>query len=364
MCNCIIFVVFFVVLESNFFRRFKSMNLKYYSSRVLEPGNTVFLLLIAFCLCVFSLSYLRFSNGSALFLLLQTGDASEALLARKQLYETGLVFGVRLQYLNTFFVFSEIVLVYFIYLVLNRFRLRYLALLIFLFLSLALWHMSNTSKGYSIIIFMYIFVVLSYNNKGVYHLKSILILALFAIVISSPIAYFFMGNDSIYLLYPIERFLVGNLLPHYVIFSYFDLDSFLFGSSVPSWYSFGAHEQFLLAEWNWRFMNNKMFSLLAYNNPSSFIAESYANFGYFGFAVIPFVVMYIVIVSVTAIRIVPRQFSPIVLVFLTVYYSKYSIKEFMTTVVDYRLVSVIFTISFLLLSFNEFKASYSKRRST
>jgi hypothetical protein len=88
-------------------------------------------------------------------------------------------------------------------------------------------------------------------------------------------------------------------------------------------------------------MNDKLGSDLAYNNPSSFVAELFANFGYFSPVFWGFVFSYILFATIVAIRIVPSGFKSVYLVFLTFYFSKFSAKEFMPTIFDYKLLTLI-----------------------
>jgi hypothetical protein len=362
LVNCIFLVFAFLTLESHLGKAFAKFVEARSSGISYHLGNTTYLCLLLLGGVIWVFSYARFSSGSALLLLLETGSHSAALDARKLLYEQGQVFGMRLQYLNTIFIFFELVFVHLLWLAVKYSNRRYVFIASFYFLGMALWHLSNTSKGYSIIVLFYLFIMFSMVHGSRYITGKSIYLVIVGIIISAPLAYFVMGNQSLYILYPLERFLVGNLLPQYIIFSYFEWDTLLLGASVPSWYSFGNHEQFLLAEWNWRFMNDKMNSILAYNNPSSFVAELYANFGYFSVFMYPVVFLYIGAITVVILRFFPRYFGPSLVAFLSVYYSKYSVKEFLPTILDYRLFLVFFVLTLVIavgFAFNNIFKKYS-----
>jgi hypothetical protein len=304
-----------------------------------------------FCIIIYILSFKRILDGSALLALLQTGDSSEAKSLRMGLYTDGAyVFGLRLQYLNTIFFIFEFI---FLYLLVASFLFKdkfYKVFALLFFIGILLWHLSNTSKGYIMVIFFYIFLILSLKQSKTYLVSKAIKMGLPLLILASLLAYFFMGNSEIYFLYPIERFTVGNLLPHYIIFSYFDSSNSLLGTSVPKWYTLGNHEQFLLAEWNWRFMNDKMNSSVAYNNPSSVFAELYANFSYFSFF---YVLMFFTYVLLLSKILVNMSFFPlrlISLIYLTFYFTKYSVREFLPNIFDYRLL-ITLLVSNLLLYF-------------
>ena len=92
-----------------------------------------------------------------------------------------------------------------------------------------------------------------------------------------------IGNIDI--MYPIERLTLGNLLPQYVVVDHFGFGNLLHGTTVPTWWSFGQHHQFLLDIWAWKELmrpNGDYF----YTAPSSFVAEAHANFHVFGVIVV------------------------------------------------------------------------------
>jgi len=290
-------------------------------------------------------------DGSALLALLQTGDASEAKSLRMQLYTEGAyAFGIRLQYLNAIYFIFEFI---FLYLLVASFIFKdkfYRVFAILFFIGIGLWHFSNTSKGYIAVLFFYLFLILSFKQSKRYLLFKALKMGTPLLVIASFLAYFFMGNSELYFFYPIERFTVGNLLPQYIIFSHFDSSNILLGTSVPAWLSFGNHEQFLLAEWNWRFMNDKMNSSVAYNNPSSVFAELYANFSYFSYFYVFMFFTYLLLLSKFLVNVSFYPLRLISLIYLTLYFTKYSVKEFLPNFFDYRLL-ITLLVSNLLLYF-------------
>jgi oligosaccharide repeat unit polymerase len=299
------------------------------------------------------MSLYRLFDGSALLTLFNSGDAGEARLERLRFYMEGAtVFGVPLKYLNIVYVFFEIVFVYLLMFSIISKKSFSWVLTLMLFISLSLWHMSNTSKGYVVVLFLYAFIIISVLSGMKFRVNSLIAFVLAALVPTTIITFYFMDTDGLLFWYPIERFLAGNFLPHYIIFDHFYDAKNLWGTSSPSWYTFGMHDQFLLAEWNWRLMHDKLDGGIAYNNPSSFVAEFYANFGILSPALWWLVLVYIGLISVLVIKVAPKEFKVIYLVYLTLYFSKYSVKEFIPTIFDYRL---FFMVLFSLLFFTFFR---------
>ncbi len=91
-------------------------------------------------------------------------------------------------------------------------------------------------------------------------------------------------------------------------------------------------------------MNGKLNTELAYNNPSSIVAELYANFNVLGLFLILFFFSYVIFVSRLLSLIVYSRLRGVLFVYLTFYFSKYSVREFMTAIFDYRLVLTVSTL--------------------
>ena len=159
----------------------------------------------------------------------------------------------------------------------------------------------------------------------------------------------FLGTKEVLLWYPFERLCSANLLPKYIIFDYFNIHNMLLGQSLPEWFSFFNHDQFVLAEWNWKFMNNRFHNHIYYQNPSSFVAELYANFNYLGILFIPFVFFYIVFFTYIINKYFPVNSRIILIIFISFYFTKYSRTEFLTKMFDYRLCCVLL-ISFVFFN--------------
>jgi hypothetical protein len=274
-------------------------------------------------------------------------DASDARGARIEEYIAGAtVFGLPMKYINSVFWVFEVIFIYLLFLVVQHKKSRYWVLGFFLFMSLLLWNISNTSKGYIVVVFIYSYLIYLFAGGGKFRVGKAFRLGVYSLLPATLLTFLFMDTGELVFYYPLERFFAGNFLPHYVIFDHFYNAELLLGKSVPGWYTLGMHEQFLLSEWNWRIMHNKMNTVLAYNNPSSFIAEFFANFGYFGFLLwwLPF--LYVGCISLLIVRVYPYNFRGVMAVYLTFYFSKYSVKEFLTTIFDYRLVIVVLISGF------------------
>jgi hypothetical protein len=128
------------------------------------------------------------------------------------------------------------------------------------------------------------------------------------------------------------------------------VSAWIYIGGAAAWLSFGNHDQFLLAEWNWRFMNNKMSASVAYNNPSSTIAELYANFSYFSYFYVLIFITYLLLLSKLFVNLSFYPLRFVFLIYLTFYFTKYSVKEFLPNFFDYRLL-ITLLVSNLLLYF-------------
>jgi len=357
--NSVISIMFLLFTMTRFYKSWSESFDAFGGAKLPELSKIGYIASIFLVLLLYMFAVKRILDGSALLALLQTGDAGLARETRLELYTTGAyVFGIRLQYLNLIFFAFEFFALYALCLGLTYKRKFYYLLSLFLFFGITLWHLSNTSKGYISVIFFYFYIAYCfYENGRKYEYMKALKLGIPLVIFASLLAYYFMGNSELYLLYPIERFSVGNLLPHYIIFSYFDIENSLWGRSVPSWYTFGLHDQFLLAEWNWRFMNDKLNTFLAYNNPSSIVAELYANFNVLGLFLIFLFFGYVIFVSRLLSLLVYSRIQSVLFIYLTFYFSKYSVREFMTAIFDYRLVLTVFICSSLIYVLSSKKGS-------
>ena len=143
--------------------------------------------------------------------------------------------------------------------------------------------MSNASKGALVIPIYQIWLLYALiNTKGVVVNKFVVWGGVVACIGVSSITAIMLANDNIDWFYPIERLVLGNLIPQYVIMSHFDFDSLLWGATLPSWWTFGNHDQFLLDVFAWKEIMGWQDGQPFYAAPSSLVADSYANFHFIG----------------------------------------------------------------------------------
>ena len=151
--------------------------------------------------------------------------------------------------------------------------------------------MSNVSKGALLIpIYQFWFVfALLYSQGHVINRFAVIggAIAVFGISFISAVM---MANQEVSFIYPLERLFLGNLVPQYVVIHHFHADNLLMGSTLPSWWSLGNHEQFLLDIFTWKTLTHWTPGEPYYTAPTSFVADSFANFHLVGVFLIPFVV--------------------------------------------------------------------------
>lgn len=357
--NTVIAIFFLLLSMTQIYKKWDVSSNIFCRLSVPELSQIGKIITVVLLLLLYAFAVKRILDGSALLALLQTGDAALARDTRLGLYTSGAyVFGIRLQYLNVLFFAFEFFALYVLCLGFTKKNKLYFLLSFLFFFGITLWHLSNTSKGYISVIFFYFYIVYCfYGNERKFEYVKALKLGIPLVLLASVLTYYFMGNNQLYLLYPIERFTVGNLLPHYIIYSHFDITNALWAKSVPTWYTLGQHEQFLLAEWNWRFMNGRLNAELAYNNPSSIVAELYANFNAFGLFFILLFFSYVIVVSRLLSLIVYSRLKGVLFIYLTFYFSKYSVREFMTAIFDYRLVATVVICSVVIYLLTKKKVS-------
>ena len=226
---------------------------------------------------------LKILDDSPLLLLL-AGSATEATVLRvENAGSASLFLGIKSSYLEILFSLlafaSEVCLVAAF---VNREIKHYLYYIIIIAI-ISLYWLANVSKG--IVVFPIYSILLVYSlvyQKGVIFNRTFwlsFIPVTFSIAVFSS---WVLGGDNVEFWYPVERLVVGNLISQYVVVDQFNLSNLLYGATLPSWFTFGWHEQFLLDVWAWKEIFGWSIGESFYAAPSSFVAEAHANFHAFG----------------------------------------------------------------------------------
>lgn len=344
----IVFMIFCILIYTALVSLFKdNSKVNTQNNSPLKYRESVNIFFILYLFIAIFLSFDRFFNDSPLFLALSDMNMENATKYRLQSYVEGYNYrGIPLGYVNAFMLGIDIIFLYYISLYWEFRKKKYLLICLFVFIIGVIWSMSNASKGYIMVPVILSWLSYSYIcNKQQISFYYIAKYAPFLMVISSLLAYYVLNNSSIYWIYPIERFLVGNLVQQYLIFDNFNLSNMLYGTSLPSWYSLGAHEQFSLSEWSWRETTGRFNSELYYHNPSSLVAEAYANFNIFGLPIYGFIFStYIWLYSKLIYVFFSKKSYMISIIYLSYYFSKYSVREFGPQLLDYRLWAILIFI--------------------
>lgn len=325
-------------------RRWRTADLERLRS---ERFRIVPLVLLA-CL-VIPVAVAKVRAGSPLLLLVQ-GEALAATEARVAEVSTGSWFlGIKPSYLNVLFTMLEYSGYVALVLLFARRRLRYLLLWLLTFVGVALNGFANVSKGFIAIPLMAGWFVYSMvHHRGYLLSRALWWIGAGGLSLIAVFSSWVLGNERIDLLYPVERLVLGNLLPQYVVVDAFGFDNMLYGATVPSWFSFGHHEQFALDVFAWRELMGVTGDYF-YTAPSSFVAEAHANFamlGVFAASVFVFSVLRYVDLALAKIR------SEVVFVALTaftsVYFSKMARAGMVSYIIDYGLWA---TVAFAFVSY-------------
>lgn len=262
--------------------------------RALYDEKINFIPIIIFVLIAIPISALKVLSDSPLLILL-SGNPIEANFSRKEAVTIGSSFlNIKESYVNIIYKILGYGLVIIMVMALTKKRVKYIAIYAFIFFITSAYWFSNVSKGFIVEpIYSLIFTYALLFNKGRL-LNKMLIIGI--IIVASVVSIFtswVMGNSTVDYWYPFERFLLGNLIPQYVVINSFDFDNLLYGASTPNWYSFWSHEQFRIDIFAWKEIFGWSGGELFYSAPSSFVAEAHANFHIFGVIIWTFVIFYV-----------------------------------------------------------------------
>ena len=257
---------------------------------VLRATNINWFPLVFTVLLLTPLAVWKVMSGSPLLLLLQ-GNAMGALEARVGEVTTGQSFlGIKPSYIDALWAVFAFVWIVSVVIAMTRRTFWPVVFCAFVTVVNLVQSFSGVSKG-AIMgpLYVFFFVYSLVLARGVLANRMI---GWGAIYVIGPVSVFAAwGQDRVssfnvaYFLYPLERLTLGNLLPQYVVVDGFGFGNLLHGTTVPSWWSFGQHKQFLLDVWAWKEIMRPAGDFF-YTAPSSFVAEAHANFHVFGVLVI------------------------------------------------------------------------------
>lgn len=240
----------------------------------------------------------KFLDNSPLQMML-TGHLDMANEARVSDFSSNHTFlGIKPSYLKIFFEMASFVSILFLVKFMATKKKRYCVLYAVAVLIVMIESMTNVSKGALLTPVYQIWVVYALLYTKAQVLNRFVIWALFITVFGvSTISSLMMSNEHIDFFYPFERLFLGNLLPQYVVMNHFNFDNLLWGTSLPTWWSFGNHQQFLIDVFVWKELMGWQPGQPFYTAPSSFVADSFANFhfvGVFAISLIVFLLLRIV----------------------------------------------------------------------
>jgi hypothetical protein len=241
------------------------------------------------------ISIAKVLDASPLLVLL-SGDALGAATARVEAVTNPQSFmGIKESYVNIIYHILGFAAILVLVAALEKKSAKYFAFYMMLLLISSLYWFSNVSKGFIVgPIYSVIFCFSLLFCNGFIVNKMILWGLAVVLTVVSVFTAWVMGNQEISFVYPFERLVFGNLLPQYVVVNFFGWDNLLYGTSVPSWYSLGLHQQFLIDVWAWKEIMEWSVGQDFYTAPSSFVAEAHANFHFFGVIIESLVVFFLI----------------------------------------------------------------------
>jgi hypothetical protein len=256
--------------------------------RVVPSKGTVWWIMFVAALCL-PLALGKALSDSPLMLLLE-GDPIAANLARVEGVSAGSFFlGIKPQYLQIPFTVLQYGSVYLLTIALIKRQGRWLGLWAVAVVIFSLDSFSALSKGFVLIPILSVWMAWALiREKGrllTARMLPFFIGATFAVAV---FAAWVLGQAEASIFFPLERIVLGNLIPQYYVVASFNGESALLGTTIPQWMSFGLHKQFLLDVFAWRGLMGGTEDLF-YTAPSSFVAEGYANFHDLGVLVFSFV---------------------------------------------------------------------------
>lgn len=296
-----------------------------------------------------TIAVLKFLQGSPLLMLI-TGDALAANQARLTEYTTHSYFlGIKPSYIKIFFEIATFSMILVLIKFMATFKFKYLVLYTLCAVIVLLDSMSNVSKGGMLIPIYQFWMVYAviYQRRHVVNKMVIwgVLLTVFGI---SSVSAFVMANEQVNYFYPFERLFLGNLLPQYVAVDSFSIDNLLWGSTLPSWWTFGNHEQFLLDVFVWKELMQWSPGLPFYTAPSSFVADAFVNFHLIGVFLISIVVFFLLrLIDVWLTKVRSELTYTALLVYSSLYFSYWATGGSLNFLFDYYYFCVLMFSLFL-----------------
>lgn len=290
-------------------------------------------------------------------LLLLGGDARGATAARLDEVTTGTHFlGIKPSYLGILWSLLAFVQIVFFIAAITRKKLRDIFMFVFLTVVIGLESFANVAKGaivgpLYIILFTYALVY----ARGVLINKSFGWAVIFVLSVVAIFSAWAMGSDFSLLTiwFPFERLILGNLIPQYIVVDKFTLDNLLYGTTTPTWFSFGAHKQFLLDEFAWKELTGWTYEKSFYTAPSSFVAEAHANFYVFGVLAMSFLIFFALrTIDYLIMKIRSEIIYAAVMIDSALHFSVMSIQGAVSAFVSYYYLSILlFALVFYRITF-------------
>lgn len=326
----------------------KTLGVKFVSVRIpkindLRKDKINWLPITLVFLVAAAIAYAKVKSNSPLLMLLEGDPHAAGQLRLEGVTEGSSLWGLKSSYIDIILnVLRFTSILALIVLMVRQKKTKYILLYLSISFVFGLYHFANVSKGFiSTYAYIILFTYSLIYTKGVLLNKVLLYSLAFALTVIATFSAWVMGNDIIQYLYPLERLTLGNLISQYVVVDSFSMGNLLLGTSVPGWFTFGLHDQFLLDVFAWQSLSPWAKDVF-YTAPSSFVAEAHANFYVFGVLLSSFFVFFMLrIVDYFIKKIKSEMLYVAVMVHSCLVFSYMSVSGMISNLINYKYLAVL-----------------------
>lgn len=203
-------------------------------------------------------------------------------------------------------------------------------------------------------------VFVAIRRRGLYPIGKVAIFSVFIFSLLALTYKYFMGSSDLSIAFSnvFSRAFAGSIQPAYHYLEFFPANhDFLYGASFPNPGGILPYEPFALSKEVMSWVNpGDLKEGVVGSMPTIFWGEAYANFGYVGIAIIPFVLGFIAYtVDILVSKIADSPLKVGFYVWLLIHYKGLAISGFSTYLIDFYLVFIIFIVLLVLALSNNFK---------
>lgn len=335
----------------------------YFEPPVINAKEVWFLLFLFIIVFIVLLIYLSQISQIALFVAL-FGNADEVGAARSMM---GNDFSGKYHWYSLVIThLAHIVTCSFFAIYLTASKKVYLLLFIISFLLCSFSALMTTEKatfGWLLISLFLVYTLVSCNGK--YKIKSIFLFTISLLIVLAFSFYIFMGVTEIdkAFLSIFSRVFAGSIQPAYHYLEFFPhYNSFLLGSSLPNPGGVFPFEPYILTQelFDWVFPSDRESGIVG-SMPTVFWGEAYANFGWVGIVIVPFLTGFLIYL----VDFIVQKFTDTPLkigfyIWLLIHFKDLSITGFSSYLFDMYLIVLSFLFIVVISVSNNIKIKFKK----